>query len=370
VNELRPKWDALGVPVMIALVSGLLTLGLGFASLITVENYFPVTFGEIWNRWDTLHYLDMVRHGYSQDAEWEHLTVFFPLYPTLIYLGTFVFPDATISALVVSNAAFAVALVFLSRLAALDFSPQCVELAVVFSAFFPTAYFFHLGYTESLYFALSIASFYMARKGNWVAAGILGFFVATTRLPGLALAVALAVEYLHQKRFRFREVRWDCLWTQLPFTGFGVYLLINQIVFGSPFMFLEVQKQIYARELGSPLTGLINDWEGLFTGSPATRFLMSGSDIVAFVFTLVVLVWSAVKLRPSYTVYAVLLWLLTFCYGFWMSVPRLILVIFPMYFFLACLTEKRPALRYSLFFACLFPYVLGTLQFARGWWAH
>lgn len=359
-----------GFPLKLALIAGILTLALGYACVITVDNYYPATFGEIWDRWDASHYLAIAEGWYSQDPQREHLIGFYPLYPALVALMTVVLRDPVIASLVVSNLAFAAGLVLLKRLSDLDFSTQRGDLALIFCTFFPTAYFFHLGYTESLFLALSVGAFLAARSGRWAWAGVLAACAGATRVPGVVLFPALLVEYLYQRRFQVREIRWNVLFTVFPFLGLGVYLWINWTVTGNPFEFLELQKRLYFREVASPIAGLVNDCEGLFIGRPSTRFVMCGMDLVIFFSTIAVLIWSALKLRPSYTVYAVLIWLLTFCYSFWMSVPRLVLVMFPMYFFLAWLTEKRPSLRYGLIFLCLFGYFLGVLQFARGWWAH
>ena len=43
-----------------------------------------------------------------------------------------------------------------------------------------------------------IACLYYARKGNWLVAGVLGFFVPLARLPGLAIVVPLSYEYVRQ----------------------------------------------------------------------------------------------------------------------------------------------------------------------------
>jgi Gpi18-like mannosyltransferase len=57
-----------------------------------------------------------------------------------------------------------------------------------------TAYFLVLGYTESLFLALSLASFYFARKGKWLTCGSLAALGAATRVNGIVLLPALIVE--------------------------------------------------------------------------------------------------------------------------------------------------------------------------------
>src|ERR1700730_11172575 len=366
------RFGSLWFPMILAATSELLTLGLGFAGYVTVENVFPATIREIWVRWDSAHYLAIAQHGYPKEGNAVFLVCYFPLYPFFTRIVAFAFQiqDLLVAAFLVSNVAFGVALVFLKELANLDFEPPVADIALVFCVAFPVGYFFHIAYTESLFFALSLGAFYFARKGRWWAAGVLGFFLGMTRLPGFALAPALIVEYLYQRQFKLRDVRWNSIFTLLPALGFGVYLAMNYVLFSDPFRFLEIQTGIFFRKVDFPWLALMNDWLGLFTASPATRFLVCGEHVLFFLLTLATLLWSAFKLRPSYTVYSTLLWLLTFCYTFWNSIPRMVMVIFPLYIFLGWLTHNRPALRHSLLFGSTLLYAIGILQFTRGWWAH
>jgi len=359
-------------PIILAGASALLTLGLGFVGRVSIENVFPATFREIWARWDTIHYLAIAGHGYPKQGDAVFLVCFFPLYPILIRVVAFAFQlqDLFVAAVVVSNLAFGVGLVFLQELVNLDFESPVSNAALLFCVAFPVGYFFHVAYTESLFFAVSLGTFYFARKGQWWAAGVLGFLSGITRLPGLVLTPALIMEYLYQRQFRLRDLRWSGLFTLMPALGFGVYLAMNYVLFGDPFRFLEIQAQLFVRKVDFPWVGFMDDWRALFTADASTRFLVRGEQVLFFFLTSGTLLWSAFKLRPAYTVYGALLWLLTFCYGFWLSIPRMVMVIFPLYIFLGWLTYKRPALRQSLLFGSTLLYAIGLIQFARGWWAH
>jgi len=47
---------------------------------------------------------------------------------------------------------------------------------------FPTAFFFLVGYTESLLLLGAVGAFYYARQGNWLKAGLMGTICALARL--------------------------------------------------------------------------------------------------------------------------------------------------------------------------------------------
>jgi len=366
----KQKLAELSFPFWIALGSTAVTFLFGECFAFTLNQKFYAGFHEVWSRWDTVRYLALAENGYSATADAPYLICFFPLYPILIRLGMIVFQDPLVSALVVSNTAFLVGLIALFKLVELDFGRRAAEIAVVLCAFFPTAYFFHVAYTESVFFSLSVATFYLARRQHWWAAGIMALLCSTSRLPGLLLGPALLLEYLHQIRFQWRAVRWSALAAFLPIFALGLYLWMNWNFVGNPLAFLSLQKSSFSREFTWPWAGFLYDCRALFTAEASTRFLMNVEQLASFLFSLVALAWCAWKLRPSCTLFFAGLWMLSFCYGFWMSVPRFLLVAFPIYLFLAWLTERRPALYHNILFASILLYALGMTQFAMGRWAH
>ncbi len=94
----------------------------------------------------------------------------------------------------------------LYRLVAVDLGERVGRWSAILLLVFPTAYFLHIGYTESLFLALAFGSLWMGRSGRWWDAGVLGALAALTRINGLVLIPALAVEAWLQWR-RDRRVR-------------------------------------------------------------------------------------------------------------------------------------------------------------------
>jgi hypothetical protein len=104
---------------------------------------------DIWNRWDTSHYLNIAERGYSETniGERGRLIVFFPFYPLLIKLFALVLQSYLFSALLVSNLSYVIASIYLYKLVLLDYPEEASLRAVFFLSIFPTAYFLHAGYT-------------------------------------------------------------------------------------------------------------------------------------------------------------------------------------------------------------------------------
>ena len=68
------------------------------------------------------------------------------------------------------------------------------------TAFAPMAFFFSAVYSESLYLALSVGLFWSARQGAGAAVGVLGALAGATRSAGVVLLVPALILYLYGPR--------------------------------------------------------------------------------------------------------------------------------------------------------------------------
>jgi len=151
-------------------------------------------------RFDSVWYLAVAKWGYGPQTSGVPLNPstalarmnFFPLYPALIHVLGWVTRSDLIAGVLISLVAFAVALLLLYRLVALDFSEEVAAVTVMLLAFCPMSFFFSAVYTESLFMALSVGCIYAARLDRWWLAGLLGAFAAATRIEGVVLLVPLA----------------------------------------------------------------------------------------------------------------------------------------------------------------------------------
>lgn len=365
----RFDWQSLRLPILAGLFSGILTIFFGFSAHHILEDR-PAPLSEVFFRWDTTHYASIAVNGYRNTPDEAFLICFFPLLPFLsipfIALGS----HAVLALLIVSNLACIAAGIALHRLVALDYDRQTADYSVLAMLAFPTAYFLHLGYSESLFLATSLFSLLYARKNLWGAAALFAILATLTRMTGLVLLPALVIEYLQQRRFRLSQVRWSALLTLSPLLGLGIYMLINSVVLGDPLGFLHHQAIHFWRKLDWPWIGLSGDIGGLSSSGPNVKFVISIPHILTLVLATLTIIWSARRLRPCYTVYSVGIWVLTFCYSFWLSVPRYILSMFPLFIIVALLVKGRPLLQLILAFASILSYGIGLQLFVRGWWSH
>lgn len=322
---------------------------------------------KIWDRWDAPHYLDLARNGYQAADEERFRLVFYPLYPWLTRLFAVIVSDYFLSALLVSAVASLVAGVMLYRLARLDEKEITAQRAVVCLFLFPTSYFLHIGYTESLFIALVISTFYAARSGNWLAAGICGAFATLTRVNGLLLIPALMVEAVWQYR-KERRINWQWGWIGLTMAGFLGYLGLNRQVTGNAFAFSSIMREKWGKYLTSPSHGLGELYQSMMWRAPWEQQMVGFQEILFIVLGVAATIVAFWKLRPSYGVWMALNLLLWTSTSSIQSTPRYLLALFPL-FILFGRAVRRPLWQTLILFWSIFFLSFFAIRFVRGEWA-
>jgi len=320
----------------------------------------------VWNRWDAEHYLNIAQLGYTAVGERRFDVAFFPLYPWLVSAFIFLTGNEVFSAFLVSGIASIALGVLFYRLVKFDFDEETAMSAVWFLFIFPTAYFLHIPYTESLFLALVVGSFLFARKGNWLLAGVLGFLACTTRINGLILCLALPFEILIVWRAT-RRFDWRWLWLGLMPLGFVVYLGLNYFVTGNWLAFLEAQREHWKKFLSFPWTGIWRQIQYVRyqENSISQMFGLMELLFIGIGFLSIVLGWR--HLRGSYRVWLVANWLLFVSTSWLLSIPRYTLTMFPIFILFALVSKNWLAKTFITAWSILF-LALFIISFAQGRW--
>jgi mannosyltransferase PIG-V len=234
---------------------------------------------DVWARWDSVWFLRIAEDGYGTVEE--AATAFYPLYPLLVgVLGRALLGHYVLAGVLVSLAATLGAFVLLYRLAEEKLDPGGARRAVLYLAVFPFAVFLGAVYSEALFLLLALASFLLAERGRFVAAGVTAGLAWLTRPLGFALVPALAL-IAWRAGDRPRALAGLCAAPAL-FALYPAYLWWR---LDDPFAFLRAQ-EVWGRQLSpaGPLGGL---WDGLRAGWAGVRQLASESDATRY--------WSAVQ---------------------------------------------------------------------------
>jgi hypothetical protein len=297
-----------------------------------------------WHRWDAPHYTDIAVFGYMAfdpgnltpppgyaqvfPGDLDLYIVFFPLYPWLVAAVNAVIGAPVAAAFVVSTVASLFVAPLLYRLVAVDCGPSIGRWSAGLLLVFPTAYFLHIGYTESLFLALAFGSLWLARTDRWWGAGLLGGLAALTRANGLVLIPALAVEaWLQWRQHRRLEVGWVAAIGGVAI-GFAVYLGVNLAVYGDPLAFSEIQRSHWFKDLSPPWEGIGGMIGWTANADPDNAFMLGWMELAFTGLGLAATVATALWLRPTWAVWMAGNWLLIVSTGFVMSVPRYSLVLF------------------------------------------
>ncbi len=141
----------------------------------------------IWERFDTLWYLQIAQRGYEQPEA----VVFYPLYPVLIRLASMATGHPLAAALEVTSCATFFLFWGLLNLLGFDEKPSSVRRALILYSVCPGSFIFFAGYADSLVAALTVWSIYFARRSEWSAAGVLGFCAGLTKAVKTLVVVPL-----------------------------------------------------------------------------------------------------------------------------------------------------------------------------------
>ena len=314
-------------------------------------------------RHDSWWYQNIVTQGYNMgDAatQTQGNVAFFPLYPVAVKMIAAVTGNVFFSGVLVSNVAFFVTLWYLYGLTRLEFGQDSAERAIFYLASAPTTIFFSAMYTESLYMAFITATFYYACKGHWDKAALLGAFAAATRNTGILAAAVIALEGLYQHGFRFFPSGWSkpmliehfkkqirpilvswpsFLAAVFACLGLVAYMTYLTNTFGDPLAFIHVQATWGRSTSPGAITSLfqnikagLNVGPNLWAGQIDANSLLNLITLLAFT-PLVIAV--ALKMRPTYSWFSVITFLIPLSTGTDGSMTRYVLMQLPCFMLLA-----------------------------------
>jgi hypothetical protein len=250
----------------------------------------------------------------------------------------------------ISNLAYLGALYVLYDLTRLEFNDGYARRTVLYLAVFPTAFFFFAPYTESLFLLFSAGCLLAAKRRQWAYAGALGALAAATRSIGLVLVLALAVEAWSQARGtgerRTRTLIRTLPWAAVPALGAGAYLFYWRQTNGDWLTPIRDQSG-WLREFH-----LV--WDTFVSGTQeAFKFIGNYSggfhqlDWIIVMVALAAATWVVLNARFTYAVYTVVSLLIPMSFIFggrpFMSVPRFVVVIFPLFWALAAFADHLRA---------------------------
>jgi hypothetical protein len=306
-----------------------------------------------------------------------------------------------VSGLFVSNMAFLAGMVGFMRLIGLDYEKNTVRKCVILLLLFPTSFYFGAFYSESLFFALSVWSFYFARKGKWLYAGVLGAALTATRIVGLALIPALLVEvWLQNGKPRIGDIKeirkiWGKRLLGIALIPVGIigYMVYLNKVAGDPLEFFHnvfiygeqrsseiiMLPQVFYRYIFKILPNINYDyfpavfttWLEFVVGLGVG--VLGGLGAIRVISKLRGLGKSGrfeyFEIRESYLVYLLAGYLIPTLSGSFSSLPRYVVVLFPVFIMLVnVLNKSKNEIRKAYYILSALTLLIASMLFSRGYW--
>lgn len=311
----------------------------------------------IWSfgNFDGVHYLGIAKSAY----EAQYTQAFFPLYPFLIKSLSFLtFGNLLISALILSNISFLIALFILYKLLLKTHNENIAFWSVLFLLAFPTSFYFGSVYTEGLFFLMITSSFYLFHIGKIWPASIIGAFSSATRLVGIFLAPTLVkkgINYL--------------IPLLLVPTGVVSYMIYLKLNFNDPFYFLTSQS-IFGQERLSGgivlLPQVVFRYLKILATTTGLPLINAIFELTTTILAFALLLLSYKKVNKNWVLFSLLALITPTLTGTFASMPRYIIIAFPIYMMAAFV--KSLAVKIALLFISLIFLTLATALFTQGYW--
>jgi hypothetical protein len=366
-RETVAAWLASRVAVALAALAGIWMLGDVPAG--QVPSYLSR-----WNQWDAQLFIDVARfgyRGYAAHSTGRHLEAFFPGEPLALRVGHLVTGDWVAAGLLISAVAGTVAMLALSRLGELELPGEligrCGPRAVLYLVASPYAVFLAAGYSEALFLGFALPSWLAARRGRWLAAGLLAGGAGLVRIDGVFLGLALLVEWASRNPGP-RRVR-DLPPLAAPFLVTAGYFAYLHHVTGDWLAWSHAQAAGWGRHLTAP-------WTAFHTSLSAARSPAQGlpyawsfrAEVLAIVLGLALTVVLLVMRRWGEAVFVGLQVVALATSSYYLSVARSTLLWFPLWLLLARWSLRRRWLHVAYLTVSPALMVLGVIAFTSGHW--
>ncbi len=349
----------------------------------------------IWSfaNFDGVHYLTIAKNGYSA----QFTQVFFPFYPFIIGFISKVFPylNEIVIGLFISSISFILFIYYFVRLLKLDYKNNRIKWILLFLIFFPTSFYFGSLYTESLFMALIISSFYYARINRWWLAGILGAIASATRPIGILLLPALMWEWhIENINYQISNIKYNAKKSKITSIfkkilhstfyilhspvlylvplGLIAYMFYLQLTFSDALMFWHVQPIFGAQRSGNDIILLPQVfWRYIkiliSVNLHQIGFWIALWELLFTIFAIYLLLLAhKLKIRTSYLIFSWLSIIIPTFTGTLSSMPRYILTAFPLFIVLGTISGKY--MKSVLLIISIILMLIFTALFTHGYW--
>jgi len=341
------------------------------SSDLSYENFAPNwanhdfirSFLEPWQRWDSNFYLQIAKEGYGISSP---TVAFPPLYPSLIrVVGILMGGQYLLAALLISwSAAFGACFLLEERFAQ-KVDQKTVVRGIRNLLFFPTAFFFFAGYTESLFLFLVLFAWRYADRGQWLLAGVVGALATMTKFVGIVLVLPFGLMWL--KNWRKNHILFLFPLLLIPSAYLGWGLIASSIYKISPF---DVQTEGWHSHFDWPWVGIWGSIRKVLR-QPIYETLSDLLYVLVILLVIFSIFWTLKRKSYPESIYMAVVIFISLVKitdaGLLGSVSRFVLILFPMYLTFAELGQKPKFDRIFLFTSIFLWLIYSAMFFTWNW---
>jgi hypothetical protein len=325
------------------------------------KDHLPLTGG--YQQWDADLFRLIAQHGYFTKATDPNTIALFPGYPLVLAAGHLIVRNWVATELLVSLIAGAIALVALGRLAGAEHANR----TVLYLLCSPAAMYLMVGYSESVFLAFAIPAWLAATHGRYRLAALLTAAASLARIDGLFLLAGLLVMALTGEPGRRIRNAVTLLPALISPAAYAVYLWAHTHRWNA---WMHAQDIGWQRELSSPITALRVSWKYAFEHATGAEWSFTGQlDLFGMFAMLAATIALLVLRRWPEAVYVGTATAALASSGWFLSIPRALLLIFPAWIVLAAAAKARPLIG-QVYVAASAPIALViALLYMNGRWA-
>ncbi len=327
----------------------------------------------VWANFDGIHYQILAQHWYNTIYT-NQLYAFFPLYPASIRLFAPIFGYLG-SGLFVSNLSTLLSILLLFKLTTRFFKISVAKTTLQLMAVFPTAFFLVSVYSDSTFLLVSLLTFYFIAKKNYPLACIMAGIASFSRIPGIFLWFSIAGQLFIENKKNFKKTVLDpnIVWLVIPPLGLISYIFYQNFVTGDPLYFVNSQPAFGASRTVDKLILLHQVFyrylKMMFFSNPLTpTYFTAMIEFSSGIISLPLLYLVYKRLPISYFIYSLGSFILPTLTGTLSSMPRYLIVIFPLFMVAAhWLSTQALWVRKIVYLILVLTSIISISLFSRGY---
>jgi len=335
----------------------------------------PSRLAGLFSNWDARHYLHLATYGYTTSGDPANFIVFFPLFPFLVWLGSFITPPVVAGVLITNISSIIGHAYFILFLQKRRYSRAKIWRVLLLLMLSPVSIYFTLNYTEGLLLGLTGVFLYYLERKKFLGAAAIGCLASMTKLVGILFLIPYAFYCI---RLRPVRINWRALtYAALIPCGYAFYSLINYLLFGNPLHYMIIQREHWSKQSANPFTQYWFVAQDMLRGYHFEASLMKQTytfDYIALLLApLIILIYVLLTTRRKRLPIGYILWsiaqLLVFTsQSYWLSSFRYAALVLPLYIML----EELGARFKPIYFFTIVVFGAASLYccyiFSTGWW--